>query len=187
MPTRPFPKAYILLLKTHRLTIFLPTPQSSTIASLKSEALSAFSSPVLHEQTDSGPVLDRIPTAPGEDEEMFDGDDVDGYGDGGGSGNEDIPNVQSTDNFELCRAIKDRGKSNAVTAYEVLDPTAPIRGLLGNWEELYVQFRDEDGNLLPVQVSQPSLLDEEEEDATRSRVPPPDGPVGKGKRKAPPE
>ncbi|KAL4076281.1 hypothetical protein J3A83DRAFT_4089630, partial [Scleroderma citrinum] len=144
-PTRPFPKAYILLLKTHRLTIFLPTPQSSTIASLKSEALSAF------------------------------------------SGNEDIPNVQSTDNFELCRAIKDRGKSNAVTAYEVLDPTAPIRGLLGNWEELYVQFRDEDGNLLPVQVSQPSLLDEEEEDATRSRVPPPDGPVGKGKRKAPPE
>ena len=60
-----------------------------------------------------------------------------------GSGNEEIPSVQSTDDFELCKAVKDRGK--ATTSYEVLDATSPIQGFLHYWEELYVQFRDEDG------------------------------------------
>ena len=120
-------------------------PQNSTIASLKSEVFSALSSPVLHEHTDSGPGLDRIPTAPGEDEEMFGADDAGVNGHEDGSGNEEIPNVQSTDDFELCKAVKDRGKAGAATTYEVLDAGSPIRGLLSNWEELYMQFRDEDG------------------------------------------
>lgn len=184
MPARAPPKAYILLLKTHRLTVFLSAPHNSTVASLKAEALSALSSTVLRESTD--PVLDRIPTAPGEDEEMFDVD-----GNGNGSANEDIPVVTSTDDFELCRAIKDRGKQNAaVSAYEVLDPDSPVRGLLNNWEELYVRFRGKNGKLMPVQVSQTSLLDEEEEEQARRVAPPPPQPttpVGKGKRKAPPE
>ena len=95
---------------------------------------------MLREQTNpAGPSLDRIPTAPGEDEDMF---DIDERG-ADGSGNEEIPSVQTMDGFELCRAVKDRGK--ATTSYEVLDATSPIRGLLSNWEELYVQFRDEDG------------------------------------------
>ncbi|KAI6135143.1 hypothetical protein EDD17DRAFT_1434543, partial [Pisolithus thermaeus] len=134
-PPRPPPKIYILLLKTHRLTIFLSAPQEATIRSLKAEALSALSSP-----------------------DMFDVD-----GNGNGNANEDIPVVTSADDFELCRAI--RGKQNAApTAYEVLDAESQIRVLLNNWEEVYVQFRDENGKLVPVQVSQTSLLDEEEEE-----------------------
>lgn len=43
------------------------------------------------------------------------------------------------------------------------------------------------GNPLPVQVSQPSLLDEEEEEPRRPPVPESPVAVGKGKRKAPPE
>ncbi|KAI6024477.1 hypothetical protein EDC04DRAFT_2931550, partial [Pisolithus marmoratus] len=154
-PARAPPKAYILLLKTHRLTVFLSAPHNSTVASLKAEALSALSSTVLRDA------------------------------------NEDVPIVTSTDDFELCRAIKDRGKQNAaVPAYEVLDPDSPIRGLLNNWEELFVQFRGKNGKLMPVQVSQTSLLDEEEEEPARRAPPPPPQPttpVGKGKRKAPPE
>ena len=40
---------------------------------------------------------------------------------------------------------------------------------------------------MPVQVSRLSLLDEEEDEPSRSRPPLPDTPVSKGKRKAPPE
>ncbi|KAI6100224.1 hypothetical protein F5141DRAFT_326062 [Pisolithus sp. B1] len=185
MPPRVPPKIYILLLKTHRLTIFLSAPQEATVRSLKAEALSALSSPVLREPTDSDPVPECIPTAPGEDEDMFDVD-----GNGNGNANEDIPVVTSADDFELCRAI--RGRQNAApSAYEVLDADSQIRVLLSNWEEVYVQFRDENGKLVPVQFSQTSLLDEEEEEQARRAPPPPPPqpttPMGKGKRKAPPE
>ncbi|KAG8218882.1 hypothetical protein J3R82DRAFT_4561 [Butyriboletus roseoflavus] len=175
MPQRAPPKAYQTLLKTHRLTIFLTTPQSSTIAKLKEEALSALTSAVLS----SSSSVPRIPTAPGEDIDMMDAE---------------VPRVESTEDFELCRVVKDKGKSNAASSasppvsYETLGPATPIKGLLNNWETLYVQFRDEDGNLLPVEVSQPSLLDEEDEEPRRAPLAP-ESPaaVGKGKRKAPPE
>ncbi|KAG6334869.1 hypothetical protein ID866_4229 [Astraeus odoratus] len=115
--------------------------------------------------------------------------DTDASEDGKGKhySSEDIPPVESTDDFELCRAVKDRGKSSEKSTYEVLDSACLIRGLLNNWEELYVQFRDQDGNLLPVQVSELSLLEEEEEEQARVRAPLPSMPVRKGKRKAPPE
>ncbi|KAF9238814.1 hypothetical protein BU15DRAFT_47316 [Melanogaster broomeanus] len=154
-PPRAPPKTYQLLLKTHKLTIFLTVHQSSTIEAIKHEALSALTS----------------------DDE---GDEV------------EVPRVKSTEDFELCRAVKDKGKTNAMlstpTSYDTLDPSNPIKGLLSNWEVLYVQFRDEEGNLMPVNVSQPSLLDDEDEDPRRA-APAPDSPVavGKGKRKARPE
>ena len=50
----------------------------------------------------------------------------------------------------------------------------------------YSSFAFWSGNLMPLQVSQPSLLDEEDE-PSRPRAPFPDTPLGKGKRKAPPE
>jgi hypothetical protein len=139
---------------------------------LKEEALSALTSGVLSSST-----------APSEDVEMDEED-----------GDTEVPRVESTEDFELCRAVKDKGKSNAASSasapasYETLNPSTPIKGLLSNWETLYVQFRDEDGNLFPVQVSQPSLLDEEDEEPRRA-PPVPESPVavGKGKRKAPPE
>jgi len=103
------------------------------------------------------------------------------------SGEEEVPRVKSTEDFELCRGVKDKGKSNA-TSYETLDPSNPIKGLLSNWEVLYVQFRDGEGNLMPVNVSHASLLDDEDEDPRRApAVPESPIAVGKGKRKAPPE
>ncbi|KIJ69857.1 hypothetical protein HYDPIDRAFT_104495 [Hydnomerulius pinastri MD-312] len=176
MPPRAPPKAYQLLLKTHKLTIFLTAPQTSTVAALKSEALSALTSDVALSSTD----VPRIPTAPGEDDEMMD------EGHEGG----EIPRVTTTEDFELCRGAKDKGKSTASsvpTSYETLDPSKPVRGLLTNWEVLYVQFKDEQGNLLPVEVSHPSLLDDEDEESRRAPVPESPVAVGKGKRKAPPE
>lgn len=124
-------------------------------------------------------------------------------------GDAEVPRVESMEDFELCRIVKDKWKSNAASSsstpvsYETLGPSTSIKGLLNNWETLYVQFRDEDGlfplssnnfcspspgNLLPVEVSQPSLVDEEDEEPRRAQ-PPPESPaaVGKGKRKAPPE
>ncbi|KAF8835967.1 hypothetical protein BDN67DRAFT_974732 [Paxillus ammoniavirescens] len=182
MPTlaRAPPKAYQLLLKTHKLTIFLTAPQSSTIETIKGEALSALTSDVLLSSSSGVP---RIPTAPGEDLEMS-------YEEESGEG--EVPRVKSTEDFELCRVVKDKGKSNATsstpTSYEALDPSNPIKGLLSNWEVLYVRFRDGEGNLMPVNVSHASLLDDEDEDPRRApAVSESPIAVGKGKRKAPPE
>jgi hypothetical protein len=144
--------------KTHQVTVFLTVPQSATIAVLKDEALSALTSRVATED-------------------------------------ENFPHVSSTDDFELAR--KEKSRSGVI--YEALEPEKNIRGLLANWEVLYFQFRDEEsecttcsfeflvvlqldtnvcqGNLMPVDVSQPALVDDEEEEP----------PVNKGKRKAPSE
>ncbi|TDL29900.1 hypothetical protein BD410DRAFT_798365 [Rickenella mellea] len=46
MPPKNLPTTYQLLLKTHKLTIFLSASQNATIASLKADALSALSSKV---------------------------------------------------------------------------------------------------------------------------------------------
>ncbi|OAX43251.1 hypothetical protein K503DRAFT_862419 [Rhizopogon vinicolor AM-OR11-026] len=90
---------------------------------------------------------------------------------------ESFPHVSSTNDFELARTAKEKEKSRSGVTYEVLESDKSIRGLLTNWEVLYFQFRDEESNLMPVEVSQPSLVDDEEEEL----------PVNKGKRKAPSE
>ncbi|KAH7916791.1 hypothetical protein BJ138DRAFT_1121597 [Hygrophoropsis aurantiaca] len=100
---------------------------------------------------------------------------------------EDLPPVSSSEEFELCRAVKD--KERASVQYATMNGSLPVKGVLSNWEVVYLQFRDEAGNLLPVEVSQPSLLDDDEEEPksraqTMSSI---DSPAGKGKRKAPPE
>lgn len=92
--------------------------------------------------------------------------------------------------------MKEKEKSRSGWTDEVLESDKSIRGLLANWEVLYFRFRDEEGesiacsfeffvvlqldfnicqgNLMPVEVSQPSLVDDEEDEP----------PVNKGKRKA---
>ncbi|KAG2156375.1 hypothetical protein DEU56DRAFT_766782 [Suillus clintonianus] len=87
---------------------------------------------------------------------------------------ENFPRVSSTSDFELAHAVKEKEKSKSGVTYEALEAEKAIRGLLSNWEILYFQFRDEDGNLMPVEVSQPSLVDDDEEEP----------PMNKGKRKA---
>ena len=68
---------------------------------------------------------------------------------------EEIPRVNSTEQFTLCRAValsksKDRTAQNQLQReYHVLDDDeteSTIKDLkLMNWEVLYVQFKDEEG------------------------------------------
>ncbi|KZT66036.1 hypothetical protein DAEQUDRAFT_730803 [Daedalea quercina L-15889] len=156
MPPKAQPKAYILPLKTHKLTVFLTASLSDKISSIKEDALTALKAPVL--------------SAPNPHAEFA--MNVDETADW------TVPTVTSVKDFELCRAIKERGRPTG--KYETLEDDMQVRNCLTNWEALYVQFRDSDGELLPVQVSTPSVLDEEDEEAELAAA-------RKGKRKAPPE
>lgn len=61
--------------------------------------------------------------------------------------------VESDDDFELCRALKERGKSTGV--FEVLEPSMLLKdsGLSG-WETIFLQVRDDSSGkhifILPV-------------------------------------
>lgn len=56
-----------------------------------------------------------------------------------------FPHVQSTSDFELARAVKEKEKNRSGVTYEALESNKAVRGLLTNWEVLYFQFRDEEG------------------------------------------
>ncbi|KZP21548.1 hypothetical protein FIBSPDRAFT_503321 [Athelia psychrophila] len=101
---------------------------------------------------------------------------------------DDVPAIESEEDFEISQFPKARGKQGVQT-YEVLRESATVAETCANWEVLFLQFRDASGKLMPVQVTQPSLFDEEEEEAPRTRgMPASDAPSGnKGKRKAPEE
>ncbi|TFY67638.1 hypothetical protein EVJ58_g1476 [Rhodofomes roseus] len=156
MPPKAQPKAYILPVKTHKLSVFLTASLNDTIGSLKKDVLTALNAPVL-----------RAPNP--KSESAMNVDDAQDW---------TVPTAGSVKDFELCRAIKERGRPTGI--YELLEDDMQVRNCLTNWEALYVQFRDTDGELLPVQVSTPSLLDEEDEEAELAAA-------RKGKRKAPPE
>jgi hypothetical protein len=58
---------------------------------------------------------------------------------------EGVPKVEDVGDFEICRAKKERGKSAGSTGqYEVLNGVVKDAGLV-NWDVLFLQFRDEDG------------------------------------------
>ena len=50
--------------------------------------------------------------------------------------------VESDDDFELCRALKERGKPTGV--FEILEPSLQLKdsGMSG-WETIFLQFRDD--------------------------------------------
>ncbi|EIN10486.1 hypothetical protein PUNSTDRAFT_142493 [Punctularia strigosozonata HHB-11173 SS5] len=157
MPPRVQPKFYQLTIKTHKLSIFLPkVPQTQTINELKSEYLSAIAS---HAYSYVPPLED-------------------------GS---DVPQLSSPDDFELCRSVRDQDayrRGVLIVEYKVLDGKASVKGSLNNWESLFVQFKDRrTGELLPIQVTIPSLQDDEDEPPAPSRGRPEPSP-GKGKRRA---
>ncbi|KAI0700593.1 hypothetical protein BC835DRAFT_396778 [Cytidiella melzeri] len=88
-----------------------------------------------------------------------------------------VPPVESTEDFDLSRALKDRGQPTG--EYEVLAVTSTVKESVTNWEALFIQFKDENGGLRPVKVALPSIADEEEEEVIPSS--------SKGKRKAGPQ
>jgi len=124
MPLRqPHPKIFQVLVKTHKLTIFLALPNETTISVVKEQVLSAFSDDVFQ-------------------------------------GIRDVPSVAGLDGFVLSREVVERRQS---ASYEVLSNDQMLRDVVGNWAVLFVQFKDDSGRIQPVEVTIPSLTDDDDE------------------------
>lgn len=105
-------KAHHIYVKSHKLSILLSGfPPGTSISEIKIETLSALKSDVAPD------ALDVMAMEPPE----FD--------------------VESEQDFELCRAVKEKGKPTG--AFEVLDASITLRDAgLSGWETLFLQFRD---------------------------------------------
>ncbi|KXN89505.1 hypothetical protein AN958_05667 [Leucoagaricus sp. SymC.cos] len=138
-PPRTQPKVYLLQVKTHKLSIHLTLPPTATLAELKQEAFDALTSDVAEPLTYTG-----LPPTEA---------DV-------------VPRVTSLEDFELCRAVKEKGKmTGEFVVIETDDLELKLSGLSG-WEVLFVQFRDKkSGLLLPARFTLPPIDDEEEDAA----------------------
>ncbi|KAF9644508.1 hypothetical protein BDM02DRAFT_3102835, partial [Thelephora ganbajun] len=89
-----------------------------------------------------------------------------------------VPAANTVDDFELCRAVKEKGKSTV--EYEPLDHVSGrVKDHLVNWDSVYIRFRDESGVLQPVEIEIPDLVEDYEEELV------PVASSSKGKRKAP--
>lgn len=55
----------------------------------------------------------------------------------------ELPPVESVDSFELSRAVKERGRPTG--EYEVLSAKETVKQSLVNWETVFLQFKDENG------------------------------------------
>ncbi|KAF8505918.1 hypothetical protein F5888DRAFT_484729 [Russula emetica] len=124
MPPRSHPKIFQVLVKTHKLTVFLALPCGTTISVVKEQVLSAF--------------LDDVFKAI-----------------------HDVPQISGLDDFVLSREVTERGKDT--TSYEVLTDDQVLKNVVGNWAVLFVQFKDDSGRIQPVEVTIPSLVDDEDE------------------------
>ncbi|CDO69923.1 hypothetical protein BN946_scf184568.g9 [Trametes cinnabarina] len=143
MPPRSQPANFILLLKTHKLTVFLTFPNTSTVADVKKDAFEALTSSVLENPEPNPEVMD-------DDSEEW-----------------KVPKVASVDDFELARAAKGQGRTTG--RYEKLDPNAQLKSVVVNWESILVQFKAGDGSLLPVKVSIPPISPEDYEDPSTQK------------------
>ncbi|KAI9513242.1 hypothetical protein F5148DRAFT_944967, partial [Russula earlei] len=72
----------------------------------------------------------------------------------------DVPKVSGLDDFVLSREAAERGQGTS--SYEVLTNDQMLRDIAGNWVVLYVQFMDNSGRIRPVEVTIPSLADEDD-------------------------
>ena len=60
-----------------------------------------------------------------------------------------VPTAKTVDDFELCRAIKEKGKPTG--DYELLDVSGRVKDNLANWDSVYIRFRDESGTSITPQ------------------------------------
>lgn len=114
---KPQPKIYNLTIKTHKVAIFTTAPATATINSLKPVALSALQAEVLD--------------APDPRIDAMDEDDW----------KSQIPT--SVDEFEFARVLKEKGRPTGV--YEPLQGSDAIKSVLVNWDSLFIQFKDRNG------------------------------------------
>ena len=101
-------------------------PDKTTIGDLKVEALSALKSDVLAVDHDEDVDM-LLGVAP--DPEWT------------------PPEVESVDDFELCRAIRERGRPTG--EYEKLTTTDIVKQTVMNWESLFIQFRENGTSHVP--------------------------------------
>ncbi|PIL37431.1 hypothetical protein GSI_01125 [Ganoderma sinense ZZ0214-1] len=155
-PPRPPPKIFILPIKTHKHTVLINIPSTSTVDDIKAEVLDALQSGVVNapvQLTEYAMDVDE------------DADDLEWK----------VPQVETIDDFELARQVKEKGRPTGL--YEVLEVKSQLKNVLANWDPVFVQFKDPNGGLLPVKVSVPPVFPEEEEEPSLSAA-------RKGKRKA---
>ncbi|KAH9002267.1 hypothetical protein EDB86DRAFT_284308 [Lactarius hatsudake] len=155
MPLRPHPKVFQVLVKTHKLTIFLSLPNVTPISTVKEQVLSAFSDDVF-------------------------------------KGIRGVPSILNADDFVLSREVMERGKATA--SYEVLTDDQLLRDVVGDWAVLFIQFKNESGEIQPVEVTIPSLAEDDDDVSGMTSAgidlamdideTPEESSVRKGKRKA---
>lgn len=55
-----------------------------------------------------------------------------------------VPTAETVDDFELCRAVKEKGKPPV--DFELLDHVSGrVKDHLANWDSVYIRFRDGSG------------------------------------------
>ncbi|KAI9447883.1 hypothetical protein H4582DRAFT_1802148, partial [Lactarius indigo] len=123
-PLRPHPKVFQVLVKTHKLTIFLSLPNATPISTVKEQVLSAFSDDVF-------------------------------------KGIRGVPGILNADDFVLSREVMERGRATA--SYEVLTDDQLLRDIVGDWAVLFIQFKNESGEIQPVEVTIPSLAEDDDD------------------------
>ncbi|KAF8180155.1 hypothetical protein BJ912DRAFT_1145801 [Pholiota molesta] len=154
LPPR-FSRVYHIQVKTHKLTIMLSGLAPPTpIAELKADTLAALKSDIAHN------TLDVKAMEPPE---------ID---------------VETVDDFELCRAVKEKGKPTG--QYEVLPPTKAIRDFgLAGWDTLFLQFKDRaTGELKPITYTLPLLWEDDDGASSTRPIETAPSAASKGKRKA---
>jgi len=138
MPRGP-PKIFQILVKTHKLTVFLSLPNTATFSEVKKEVMDA--------------LLDDVAESL------------------------KVPKPTNLDEFAIA---VDKGSST----FKTVDDGARLVDTVRNWDRVYIQFKDEDGELLPVTVTLPSFEDEEDETGAMNIDIPGESEVKRGKRKA---
>ncbi|EIW76194.1 hypothetical protein CONPUDRAFT_76596 [Coniophora puteana RWD-64-598 SS2] len=172
MPPKPAPKSLHLLLKTHKLTIFLTVPAGTTIAALKEEALGALTSGAY-----DGP--DVPPVSSTDDFVLC------------RSARAKSGSSSSSASYDLLD--EDSSVREVLANWEIVymqfkdEYGCP---LFWWWHRAWPSSDDVcyERELQPIEVTLPSLLDDEEEEPRRAPPPTSDSPpASKGKRKAIPE
>ena len=118
---RPQPRIYNLTIKTHKVAVFTTAPATATINSLKPIALSALQAEVLEAPDPRIDAMDEDDWKP--------------------------PKPTSVDEFEFARVLKEKGRPTGV--YETLQGTDAIKSVLVNWDTLFMQFKDRNGECGP--------------------------------------
>ena len=55
----------------------------------------------------------------------------------------EVPQVEDAEDFELARQAKEKGRPTG--RYEQLEAKAQLKNVLANWDPVFVQFKDENG------------------------------------------